>query len=87
MMHKLIPWQDKVYHAVEITLFPETEKEERVTVSTEELQSELLNKEGTECISKEAEAIDDGIVYYVTPNEMKLPEEEIRKIVEDAISE
>lgn len=87
MIHKLIPWQGKTYHAIEITLFPETEREEYVTVSIEELQSELLNEEGTECISKEAEAIDDGIIYYVNSKEIKLSEKEIRKIVENAISE
>jgi hypothetical protein len=87
MNHRLIPWHGKTYHAVEITIFPGTEKTEIVTVATEELESELLNTDKTKCVSKEAEAIDDGIVYYVTSDEINLPEGEIRKIVEHALSE
>ncbi|MDR1202688.1 MAG: hypothetical protein LBL58_13830 [Tannerellaceae bacterium] len=87
MNHRLIPWRGKTYHAVEITIFQGTEKTETVTVATEELESELLNADRTKCVSKEAEAIDDDIAYYVTADEIKLPEKEIRKIVEDALSE
>jgi hypothetical protein len=86
MKHKLIPWHGKTYRAVEIIIFPGTDREESVTVSTEELEDELLedmrHRNGADAVD-----LDDTIFYYVTSEEIKLPEGKIRKIVENALSE
>ena len=85
MTHRLIPWHGKTYHAVEITLSPGTEEEEFATVSTEELEEVLLPE--IEKGNKKAISLDEEIIYYVTSDEINLPEEQIREIVENAISE
>lgn len=84
MTHKLIPWCGKTYHAVEIVLFPDTGMEESVTVATEALEEELLA--GIRNGDSEAFYLDEQIIYYVTPDEINLPEERIREIVENAVS-
>jgi hypothetical protein len=85
MTHRLIPWRDKTYRAIEITIFPGTDEEEFATVSTEELEEVLLPE--IENGNKQAIALDEEIIYYVTPDEINLPEEQIREIVQNAISE
>lgn len=85
MIHKLIPWRGKTYHAVELFIFPYMENEEYVTVATEELEEELLAemKNG----NSEAFDLDEQIAYYITSDEIKFPEGKIKEIVENAISE
>jgi hypothetical protein len=86
MKYKLIPWRGACYHAVELTLFPGTDREEEVTIATVTLEDELLD-EARNLRGEEASDLDDTIVYYVAPDEIKLPEEQIRKIVENALSQ
>jgi hypothetical protein len=85
MKHKLLPWRGVVYRAVEIIIFPGTDREQSVTVSIENLEDELLHEMKNFC-GADAVELDDTITYYVTSEQIKLPEQEIRKIVEDALS-
>ena len=84
MEHILLPWRGTTYHAVSLTIFPDTDQEEEVIVSTEDLEEVLLPeiKNGV----GEAIDFDNEITYYVAPEEIKLPEEQIREIVENAVS-
>lgn len=92
MERKLIPWNGRTYPAVELCIFPDTDRELHVTVSTEELQSDLASDSFVEAdetyfnMTKEASEIDDQIIFYVNKEQIKLPESQIRDIVENAIS-
>jgi hypothetical protein len=86
MTYKLIPWRGKTYRAVELTIFPKTIREKEVTVSVDILEEQLLPEIDTG-IKNKATELDDTITYYVTQDEIKLTEKEIREIVESALSE
>ena len=81
----MIFWRETRYPGIDIVIFSGTEKEKEVTVSTTELEDELLD-ETRNCSGQDAADLDDTIAYYIDPVEMKLPENEIIKIVEDALS-
>ena len=75
------------YPVMEIDIFPNTDKEEVVLISVDILGDRL-----TECMENvgvsvaEAYELDEQIFYYLTGEEFNLPEEEIRKILENAVS-
>lgn len=82
-----INWQGHSYPAMEVVLFPNTSKEETVFVSVTLLEHRLK-----ECIRScsdgcaEAIELDERIFYYLSPEEFSRSDEEIRKILEYAIS-
>lgn len=82
-----INWQGHSYPAMEVVLFPDTSKEEVVFVSITLLEDRLM-----ECIRScsdgcaEAIELDEKIFYYLSAEEFNRSDEEIRKILEDAIS-
>ena len=73
----------KVFPAVEVTIFPDTDEEQTVTVSVLSLNNELWD--GEKYLFSGAQRIDDEIFYYLSDDKINLPEEEIRKIIENAI--
>lgn len=82
-----INWQGHSYPTMEVVLFPNTDKEETVLVSITALEDRLM-----ECIKScgagcaEAIELDEQIFYYLDGEEFNLPDEEIRKILENAVS-
>ena len=82
-----VSFEGASYPVMEIDIFPNTDKEEVVFVSIDVLGDKL-----NECIRNvgasvaEAHQLDEQIFYYLTGEEFNLPEEEIRKILEDAVS-
>ena len=73
----------KLFPAVEITIFPDTDEEQIVVVSVLSLNDELWD--GEKYLFSGAQCIDDEIFYYLSDDKINLSEEEIRKIVENAI--
>jgi hypothetical protein len=76
-------WHGVKYSARILTLFPGTEKEEIATISIKSLGYELVDHICNG--NPDAVELDDKITYYVFPEELILPEEEIRKIIENAV--
>lgn len=82
-----VSFEGASYPVIEIDIFPNTEREEIVLVSIDVLGDRL-----TECMANvgagvaEAHQLDEQIFYYLTGEEFNLPEEEIRKILENAVS-
>ena len=72
----------KVFPAVEITIFPDTDEEQIVVVPVLSLNNELWD--GEKYLFSGAQRIDDEIFYYLDDDKINLPEDEIRKILEDA---
>lgn len=75
------------FPAMEIDLFPNTDKEETVLVSITALENRLrdcIRSCGDGCA--EAIELDEKIFYYLTGEEFMLPEDEVREILENAIS-
>ena len=46
-----------------------------------ELNEQLMNKEGSNYVSKEAETIDSGIFFYMDKQEVEMPENELVKSI------
>ena len=76
-----INWQGHSYPTMEVVLFPNTDKEETVLVSITALEDRLM-----ECIKSCGAGCAEQIFYYLDGEEFNLPDEEIRKILEDAVS-
>lgn len=79
-----ITWNGKEYPAKSLTIFKGTEKEEAVTVSVLNLQSELINEKTGANISVDAEKLDGEIYFYLSNEEMNLSDIEIIAIAEKA---
>lgn len=77
-----IAYKGKDYPAIDITIFEGTEDEMNVTVSSVSLEEELLD-DMKNCIgADEASRLDESICYYLTPEEMALPYNNIVELVE-----
>lgn len=84
MEYRLLSWNGKAYPAKTVTIFSGTKREMQATVSVIELEERLTNEE-CQCISPEAEELDNQVTYYLDIDEFKLPEEQIISIIEDAL--
>lgn len=79
-----IYWHGRKFSALDITLLENTEREEMVTVSTLNLAQQLIDDRNL--YPDEATMLDESIFFYLDAEEMQLPEEQIRQILENAIS-
>lgn len=77
-----INYKGKEYPAIDITIFEDTKDEMSVTVSSVYLEDELLEDIRNFVGVDEAARLDTSICYYLTPEEMTLPYNEIVQIVE-----
>ena len=53
-----------------------------VLISTLELQDQLLNESGTDYKDSTAQIIDEKIFYFVEHTQIRIPEEDLREILE-----
>lgn len=79
-----INWLGTEYPAIDITIFEDTPDEQRVTVSSTDLDASLIRYMEGSIVSDEATRLDESIAYYIDPSEFYLPENEIVKIVEES---
>jgi hypothetical protein len=80
----VISWNDQEYPAKYLTIFKGKREEVKVLVTVVELQNKLIDNGSSIYSSKEAEALDNTIYYYLSEEEMKLADDEIIKILEEA---
>ncbi len=81
---QVITWEGKDYPARKLTIFRGMPEEQEVLVSVTELSSKLIDSE-TDCpVSEEAEELDSTIYYYLTEDEIRLPDQNIIVLVESA---
>jgi hypothetical protein len=66
------------------TRYIETPKERGVMVASTELRDVLIVND--EYIDEVARYIDEGIFFYVSPEEMLLPDEELTKLIDEAVN-
>lgn len=80
-----IEWNGQSYRAADITIFAGKEDELDVTIADTKLEDEILSHmyAGDEMEDK-AFAMDDKIAFFILPNEWKLDEEHLIKIVESS---
>lgn len=83
-MLRVITWEDKEYFARCLTIFRDTCDEEEILVSLTSLERRLIDSETGVPFSDEAESVDGEIYYYLTDEDMLLPEERIVTIAEGA---
>lgn len=83
-MFQTITWEDREYLTRKLTIFRGTHDEEEVMVSLISLENRLIDGETGVPISDEAEKVDGEIYYYLTNEEMPLPDEQVIPIVESA---
>lgn len=83
-MFQTITWENREYLARKLTIFRGTHDEEDVLVSLISLENRLIDGETGVPISDEAEEVDGEIYYYLTDEEMLLPDEQVIPIVESA---
>lgn len=86
MVRHNIEWQGVKYPAIDLVIFEGTNEEMNVTVSSTTLEQELMRCMQNCIGSDEALWLDEKIAYYLEPDEMKLPDEEIVRIVEESYS-
>lgn len=79
MARYYIVYQDIAWPVAEVTIFPDTPEQKEVLVATTELEERILNDN-----TERGRQLDETIAYYVRPNEIELPYEDIIKIVEDS---
>lgn len=79
-----ISYKQRMWPMVEVTIFKGTPNQADVAVGTTKLEEELVNDLTSDIpsVSNEAYKLDVGICYYVKPEEMDLPCEDIARIVE-----
>lgn len=80
----VISWNDQEYPAKYLTIFKGKREEQKVLVTVVELQNKLIDNGSSIYSSKEAEALDNTIYYYLSEEEMKLADDEIIMILEEA---
>ena len=80
-----IEWNGQSYRAADITIFAGKEDELDVTIADTKLEDEILSHmyAGDEMEDK-AFTMDDKIAFFILPNEWKLDEEHLIKIVESS---
>lgn len=83
-MFQVITWEKQEYFARKLTIFRGTNDEQKILVSMTSLQDRLIDSDIGAPISDEAEEIDGDIYYYLTDNEMILPDETVIAMVESA---
>lgn len=83
-MFQTITWENREYLARKLTIFRGTHDEEDVLVSLISLENRLIDGETGAPISDEAEEVDGEIYYYLSNEEMLLPDEQVIPIVESA---
>lgn len=83
-MFVTITWEDKEYLARRLAIFRGTDDEENILVSVTSLEHKLIDESTGAPFSDKAEAVDGEIYYYLTDEEMLLPEERLVTIAESA---
>lgn len=80
-MMDYVNFRDRVYPIREVTVFQDTPDEMEVLIGTTDLEAQLV----AELLSSdEAYRLDESIFYYVRPEEIDLPDDEIVRIAEDS---
>ena len=79
-----INWLGKNYPALYIVIFKDTPEEREILVSTTDLEVVLLEDIEGSIAAHDAIALDEVIAYYIEPEEVLLPEEEIVELIERA---
>lgn len=79
---KVIMWENRDYPARRLTIFKGTNDEREILVSVTRLEDKLIDSEAGAPVSDEAEEVDGDIYYYLTDEEMRLPDKSIAMIVE-----
>lgn len=83
-MFQTITWENREYLARKLTIFRGTHDEEDVLVSLISLENRLIDDKTGAPISDEAEEVDGEIYYYLSNEEMLLPDEQVIPVVESA---
>ncbi|MDC1809099.1 hypothetical protein POZ03_01335 [Bacteroides uniformis] len=81
---QVITWEGKDYPARKLTIYHGMPEEQEVLVSVAELSGKLINSETGCPVSEEAEELDGTIYYYLTEDEMGLPDSSVIALVESA---
>ena len=79
-----ISYKERMWPMVEVTIFKGTPNQADVAVGTTELEDEIVDDLTSDIpsASDEANRLDVAICYYIKPEEMDLPCEDIVRIVE-----
>lgn len=80
-MKEYIDFKEREWPIQQVTIFQDTPDEQDVLVGTTDLEEQLI---AALYYSDEAYHLDESICYYVKPNEIDLPNDELVKIVEDS---
>jgi hypothetical protein len=72
------------YPVVDVTIFEGTSNEMNVTVSNTDLEEKLMYDMENGIGADEAYRLDETIGFYIRPEEMSLPYEQIVEIVEES---
>lgn len=83
-MFQVIMWEEREYPARKLIIFRGAKDEQKILVSVIRLQDRLIDSETGVAFSDEAEEMDGNIYYYLTDEEMKLPDQRVISIVESA---
>lgn len=83
-MFQTITWENRDYLTRQLTIFRGTADEEKILISLISLQNRLIDSRTGAPVSDEAEMVDGEIYYYLTDEDMLLPDEQIIPIVERA---
>lgn len=82
-----IGWNEKLYPAIDITIFAGTDEELNITVCDTEFEADLLkHMEAQNDLADSAISQDEQIAYFIEPSEWSLSDEEIVAIVEKGYS-
>lgn len=81
-MTETITYHNETYPILRVVIFKDTNEEMEVAISTTELERKLFQDFQQEKLQKMALKIDEAIAYYLEPDELSLPKEEIIQIVE-----
>lgn len=80
----IIDWNGANYPTKEIVLYEGTIDEEVVTVSVERLEHQLCDDMGN-WSTREAEAVDEQIFFYLDDETFNWPDKDIAEFIEDAL--
>ena len=83
-MFQTITWENREYLTRQLTIFRGTADEENILISLISLQNRLIDSRTGAPVSDEAEVVDGEIYYYLTDEDILLPDEQIIPIVERA---
>ncbi len=80
-----IEWNGQLYRAADITIFAGKEDELDVTIADTTLEDEILSHMyAGDKLEDKAFAMDEMIVFFILPDEWKLDEGHLIKIVESS---